>query len=138
MRKRKQAERIKTLEKLKIEYEFNPKQRSIVDTSFDRLVEQLQSREITAQEVLEAFIAKSVQVTLELNCITEYIPQAMVSKLETSYSVEYTLNSIFDFKDWAKKLDKMPTVAGPLHGLPFCVKDDHDVKISCPRNSSLF
>jgi len=31
-------------------------------------------------------------------------------------------------KTWAKELDSMPEPKGPLHGIPFCVKDDTNVE----------
>jgi len=31
-------------------------------------------------------------------------------------------------QQWAKELDSLPEPKGPLHGIPFCVKDDTNVE----------
>lgn len=43
------------------------------------------------------------------------------------------------FQDKAKQLDQMSGIKGPLHGIPFCVKDDtamkgYDCTLGCSRN----
>ena len=32
------------------------------------------------------------------------------------------------FQKWAEELDALPAAKGPLHGVPFCVKEDHDIE----------
>jgi Asp-tRNA(Asn)/Glu-tRNA(Gln) amidotransferase A subunit family amidase len=31
-------------------------------------------------------------------------------------------------QEWAKELDSLPEVKGPLHGVPICIKDDFNVE----------
>ncbi|CAG7727883.1 unnamed protein product, partial [Allacma fusca] len=107
MRAKKQKERKEQFQKLEKRFPFNSNSAAIVNLSFDDLVERLQRRDLTATEVLEAFISKALSVTNEFNCITEFIPTAIKR---------------------AEELDKHPSVKGPLHGVPICVKDDHHIK----------
>ena len=58
---------------------MDPSRVAIINLPFDVLVEKLQTRELKACEVLEAFIAKSLAITGEFNCITEYVPQCLVT-----------------------------------------------------------
>ncbi|CAG7716869.1 unnamed protein product, partial [Allacma fusca] len=46
-------------------------------------------------------------VTQEFNCVTQFIDKAI---------------------EWANELDALPEVKGPLHGVPICIKEDHDVE----------
>ena len=79
MRKRKQQECAETLQELKDRFTSDHNRVAIVNLPFDVLVTKLQRRELKAREVLEAFIAKSVAVTSEFNCITEFVPQCLVT-----------------------------------------------------------
>ncbi|KAG4075424.1 hypothetical protein HA402_015077 [Bradysia odoriphaga] len=63
-------------------------------------------RSLNATQVLQAYIARAIVVQDKFNCITEFVPFAL---------------------ERALKLDKLNTVQGPLHGIPICVKDDHDI-----------
>ena len=36
-------------------------------------------------------------------------------------------SSVLYFKEWADELDASAEIKGSLHGVPFCVKDDHDI-----------
>ena len=86
LRQQKQKERAEQLQDLKIRFPLGPSQLSIVNLPFGKLVEKLQNRELKAREVLEAFIAKAVQVTTEFNCVTEFIPQSLVSLKNFSHA----------------------------------------------------
>ena len=86
LRKQKQKERAEQLQDLKIRFPLGPNQLSIVNLPFEKLVQKLQNRELKAREVLEAFIAKAVQVTTEFNCVTEFIPQSLVSLKNPSHA----------------------------------------------------
>ena len=86
LRKQKQKERAEHLQDLKIRFPLGPNQLSIVNLPFEKLVQKLQNRELKAREVLEAFIAKAVQVTTEFNCVTEFIPQSLVSLKNPSHA----------------------------------------------------
>ncbi|ODM88582.1 Fatty acid amide hydrolase 1 [Orchesella cincta] len=81
--------------------------KKIVELPSKELVEQLQSRKLTATQVLTAYTAKALELTERVNCVTEFIPQA---------------------PEWASELDKLPTVTGPLHGIPIAVKEDGDIE----------
>ncbi|CAG7819493.1 unnamed protein product [Allacma fusca] len=107
LRIKKQKERKEKLESLQCDYSFGPDRAAIVSLTFDQLVQKLQSRELKARQVLEAYVAKAVVATREFNCVTEFIEQAFAT---------------------ADELDALPTVKGPLHGIPICVKDDHHIK----------
>ncbi|CAG7818157.1 unnamed protein product, partial [Allacma fusca] len=112
-RLRKQTERQAEFDKIREQFQSaNQTDKSvlyknIVELPFDVLIAKLQSRELKAAEVLSAFLDKSINVTDQFNCITEFVPGAMAM---------------------AEELDKSPTVKGPLHGLPVCFKDNNDIK----------
>jgi len=100
-------ERRETLERYRAEYPMTPERLQIVTLPVEQLIIQLQHRRISAADCLSAYIAKTVEATLSTNCVTEFIPYAM---------------------DLADELDVVDEVKGPLHGIPFCVKDDTDCK----------
>lgn len=50
----------------------------ILSMPFDVLQSKLQSRNISARAAVEAFIAKSLELTEEFNCVQEFLPQALV------------------------------------------------------------
>ncbi|OXA40478.1 fatty acid amide hydrolase 1 [Folsomia candida] len=107
--RKKQEDREAQFKKLESQsrYQLNEKHEKILSLSDDELIDQLQSRKLTAVEVQEAFIAKSIKVTREFNMVTEFIPQA---------------------EEWAKELDAMKgSLRGPLHGFPISVKDNCNV-----------
>ncbi len=104
---RKQGERKEQFDNLRETLTLNPEFISITGLSLDILVEKLQKRELTASQVLKAYMSKAVRVTDEFNCITEFIPWA---------------------EGLAEELDSLPEPRGPLHGLPIAIKDDHDVE----------
>lgn len=45
---------------------------------FKELRYKLQSRNITARTVLEAFVLKSFEIATEMNCITEFLLESLV------------------------------------------------------------
>jgi hypothetical protein len=77
-RARKQQERNEQFDKIQRAFPLTPEYVAIVNLSFEELQQKLQTREITAKKALEAFVAKSIVVTNEFNCITEFIPQMQV------------------------------------------------------------
>ena len=76
----KQDDRKKAFIKLKDTYKLTPESQSIIQTSPEELVDKLQLKVLSATQVLEAFIAKALEVTEKCNCVTEFVPQALVSK----------------------------------------------------------
>ncbi|KAK4023161.1 hypothetical protein OUZ56_008590 [Daphnia magna] len=101
----------KNLAKLEEELDNNEnsviaKRRHIVEFPIEELLKKLQAGELNCIEVLKAYQAKALDVTKELNCVTEFIAEA---------------------EEWAKELDANAAATGkrkPLHGLPFSVKDN--------------
>ena len=78
------------------------RQREIADTDAVELLEQLQNGDLLAVEVVEAFIAKAVEVDMATNCVAEFLDGAL---------------------ERAKHLDSLPKQSrGPLHGLPISLK----------------
>ncbi|EFX81960.1 hypothetical protein DAPPUDRAFT_210998 [Daphnia pulex] len=79
---------------------------SCVELEISVLLQKLQDGHLSCVEVLRAYQAKALEITTEYNCITEFILEA---------------------EEWAKKLDADAALGGkkgPLHGLPFSVKDN--------------
>lgn len=75
--------------------------------------------------------SQALQITKELNCVTEFIKEAEVKIFGfitiTSFHKLLALLNIYESKqDWAKILDEQAASGkkGPLHGLPFSVKDN--------------
>lgn len=60
----------------------------ITTLPFHHLVESLQNRSLTASQVMAAYIKKSVNVTSEFNCVSEFIPNAMVRLKISSPTLE--------------------------------------------------
>nr|CAH0098966.1 unnamed protein product [Daphnia galeata] len=76
------------------------------DLEISLLLQNLQDGHLSCLEVLRAYQAKALKITTEYNCITEFILEA---------------------EEWAKQLDADASLGGkkgPLHGLPFSVKDN--------------
>lgn len=82
--------------------ELSSDQAAIVALDFPELKERLRDGSLTAVEVLEAFIAKAIQVTKINNSVTEFIDGAL---------------------ERARELDALSaSERGPLHGLPISLK----------------
>ncbi|XP_037087897.1 LOW QUALITY PROTEIN: fatty-acid amide hydrolase 1-like [Pollicipes pollicipes] len=80
----------------------------ILELPLLQLIEQLQVGQLKAVLVLRAYQAKALQASAKYNCVTEFVATA-----ESRASV----------------LDRLPAAArGPLHGLPFSVKDCVDLE----------
>lgn len=78
-------------------------QAEIVALDFGELTKRLQSRELSATQVLHAFYAKAVEVDKATNAVTEFIDEALKE---------------------ARTLDAQPREGqGPLHGLPVSLKE---------------
>ncbi|GFO10839.1 fatty-acid amide hydrolase 1 [Plakobranchus ocellatus] len=92
---------------------------SITKLSFADLQEKLQRGDLTATDVLLAYQAKALQVTREINCVTDFIENAEAR---------------------ASTLDKLdPSERGPLHGIPLSVKEAVGVKgYDCTGGISCF
>ncbi|CAG7836319.1 unnamed protein product [Allacma fusca] len=106
LRAKKQKEREEKLFALEKKYPSGPESATIVSLPFEVLVSKLQKRELSAQQVLEAYVAKAIAVTRDFNCVTEFVRACF---------------------DQAKDLDSLKSPKGPLHGIPICIKEDHDV-----------
>jgi hypothetical protein len=83
---------------IEAQFQLNGKRQKILRLSEEKLISALQTRNLSATEVLEAFISKvriktklwnifpsyfwfqAIQVTRKYNCITEFIPEALVMK----------------------------------------------------------
>ena len=77
-RTKRQQERKESFEKIARAFPLTEQSLAITNLPFEELQEKLQKRELSAKKVLEAFVAKSIVVTNEFNCITEFIPQMQV------------------------------------------------------------
>jgi len=56
--RRKQADRLNELQRLKSMYKLGPNQEKIIGKGYEDLLKSLQTRQLSATEVLNAFIAK--------------------------------------------------------------------------------
>ncbi|CAL8122755.1 unnamed protein product [Orchesella dallaii] len=116
IRKSKDEERKANFQKF--QFQHSEKHAEILSLSFTELQEKLQTRALTAKIVLEAYIKRALELTEELNCVTEILPESLEA---------------------AARLDNMVLLQGPLHGIPFCVNDDIDLagslhSFSCSTN----
>ncbi|XP_046652403.1 fatty acid amide hydrolase 1-like [Daphnia pulicaria] len=82
------------------------KRKEIIQLDIEELLKKLQNGDLSCMEVLRAYQAKALDVTKELNCVTEFIKEA---------------------EKWAEELDASTDTKKPLHGLPFSVKDNVSV-----------
>ena len=87
------ADRENQLVSLRSMYKMNQELKEIVELPLEQLIHKLQTRELTAKKVLEATMTRSVEVTEEFNCITEFHPRAMVS---TAHSMNSYLEAILN------------------------------------------
>ncbi|CAL1531082.1 unnamed protein product, partial [Lymnaea stagnalis] len=81
----------------------SPPSEEILNKSASELVEALHSGDLSAVEVLYAYQRRALSLTKEINCITEFIPEAEAQ---------------------AKRLDECPTKTGLLHGMPISLKEN--------------
>jgi len=82
----------------------NEEREAIVKLKLQELREKLRDGSLLCVDVLRAYQAKALEVTNEFNCVTEFIKEA---------------------EEWAAKLDRIdPSERGPLHGIPFSIKDN--------------
>jgi hypothetical protein len=67
------------------EHPLTPELQTITELSLESLIAKLQSRELLATKVLSAYTAKALEVNENFNCITEFVPQAVVSLIYVKY-----------------------------------------------------
>ncbi|CAG7658359.1 unnamed protein product [Allacma fusca] len=115
-RARKQHERIQVLNELRNKFSISDGNHWIGDLNFQELIKQLQTRRLSAVQVLSTFIGRAVNATDEFNCVSEFIPDAM---------------------KWAIELDNLPHLKGPLHGVPFSHFNGICTITSTPRRLSV-
>lgn len=84
-----QAENEKSFELLRKQNPFTPEADYITKLSAEELQRKLQSRSYQVTRVLGAFIAKALNMTSRLNCVTEFIPQAVVRTLYFVINVQF-------------------------------------------------
>ncbi|CAG7786166.1 unnamed protein product [Allacma fusca] len=76
-RGRKQQERDEVLNDLRFKFMRSDVLQAVGDLPFHQLIHQLQTRNLSAVQVLSAFIGRAVNATDEFNCVTEFVPNAM-------------------------------------------------------------
>ena len=81
----------------------------ITTLSLKKLLKEIKTGSITCQDAINAFTLKAIEATEITNCVTEFLyDQAIVQ---------------------ARSLDELPIdQRGPLHGLPFSVKEHFFIK----------
>lgn len=83
IRSKRQKEREAEFSLVRANYQSTLKEKTkykeIISLSLPQLHKKLSARELSSEDVLRAFIWKSMSVQDEFNCITEFIPEAMVS-----------------------------------------------------------
>ncbi|KAK4023136.1 vitamin D3 hydroxylase-associated protein [Daphnia magna] len=96
----------KNKEKLEQDLVSSKQNHLCLQLDVSELLQKLQNGSFTCLEVLRSYQAKALEITSEYNCVTEFILEA---------------------EEWAKELDAEAAHSGkkgPLHGLPFSVKDN--------------
>ncbi|XP_077132592.1 vitamin D3 hydroxylase-associated protein-like [Ranitomeya variabilis] len=79
---------------------------AILSLSLPELTEKLRGGALTPEMVLHTYMAKALEVTRELNCITDFLPEC-----------ELQLQRLREQKN-----------RGPLYGVPISLKDNHNYK----------
>ncbi|KAM4022197.1 fatty-acid amide hydrolase 1-like [Anomaloglossus baeobatrachus] len=79
---------------------------AILSLSLPELTEKLRGGALTPEMVLHTYMAKALEVTQELNCVTDFLPEC-----------ELQLQRI-----------REQTSRGPLYGVPISLKDNHNYK----------
>ena len=106
---------------------LSEERRDIVELPVKDLLNKLQDGTLSCVDVMKAYQAKALEVTKELNCVTEFIKEAQViiqyANEMTKCSTHPNFFCSFILKDWALELDQS-TIKGPLHGLPISIKDN--------------
>lgn len=109
--KQRQEKRQASFEELKKLHKLDENAQQLVKLPVQELLSKLQSGQLTATQVLNAYTAKALEVTERCNCVTEFNPKAL----------EYA--RLLDEKSKTKG-----ATLGPLHGLPVAIKDDQDLE----------
>ncbi|XP_072275361.1 fatty-acid amide hydrolase 1-like [Pyxicephalus adspersus] len=79
---------------------------AILDLPLAELLEKLQSGEVTPEMVLSTYMGQALEVTRQVNCITDYLPECEAQLVQLQNE----------------------TVRGPLYGVPISLKDNYDYK----------
>ncbi|KAJ7093138.1 amidase [Mycena epipterygia] len=91
---------------------FSPSEHgAFLKATCSEIVEHIKSGEWTSSEVVGAYIARAALAQETTNCVTE----ALFSE------------ALKDAKDLDREFASTKTLRGPLHGVPFSVKDQYDV-----------
>lgn len=79
---------------------------TILDLPLVDLTEKLRSGEVTPETVLSIYMKQALEVTHQVNCLTDYLPEC------------------------EEQLERLQheTVRGPLYGVPISLKDNYDYK----------
>ena len=82
---------------------------SIIDLSLADLLWKLKTNQVTSEMVLKAYTWKAIEATEATNCVTEFLFAEALQR--------------------ARQQDQLPDgEKGPLHGLPFSVKEHFFIK----------
>ena len=74
-----QRQRNESFRQIRENYIFDESANEITQLPANDLIQKLQTRSLNATQVLKAYIAKVIMVQDKFNCITEFVPFAMVS-----------------------------------------------------------
>ncbi|XP_040190495.1 vitamin D3 hydroxylase-associated protein-like [Rana temporaria] len=79
---------------------------TILDLPLADLIEKLQTGEVTPKTVLSIYMKRALEVTHQVNCLTDYLPEC------------------------EEQLERLQheTVRGPLYGVPISLKDNYNYK----------
>lgn len=73
-----QSQRKETFRQVRENYILDESAKEILTISAMDLIEKLQKRSLNATQVLHAYMARAIAVQDQLNCITEFVPFALV------------------------------------------------------------
>lgn len=76
-----QSQRAETFRQIRENYVLDDAANEILKIPVQALIQKLQLRSLNATQVLRAYMAKAMIVQDESNCITEFVPFALVCKI---------------------------------------------------------